>query len=146
MRADLQDRPGLRRSAGAPSRHGDADASSEPRRRRRGRLADQYERACEGHPPGDAGGRSAYRGGVARRRLQRGRYRRDAPERSGVMDALTGNAPPREYAGGKMLSVKEGGIGFITFNQPEKRNAMSVEMWQGMEAIRRRVPTQGAGG
>jgi enoyl-CoA hydratase/carnithine racemase len=51
------------------------------------------------------------------------------------MDALTGNAPPREYAGGKMLAAKEGGIGFITFNQPEKRNAMSVEMWQGLEEI-----------
>jgi enoyl-CoA hydratase len=51
------------------------------------------------------------------------------------MDALTGNAPPREYADGKMLAVKDGGIGFITFNQPEKRNAMSVEMWQGLAEI-----------
>ena len=51
------------------------------------------------------------------------------------MDALTGTAPPREYAGGKMLAAKEGGIGFVTFNQPEKRNAMSVEMWQGLAEI-----------
>jgi enoyl-CoA hydratase len=51
------------------------------------------------------------------------------------MDSLTGNAPPREYAGGKMLAAKDGGIGFITFNQPEKRNAMSVEMWQGLAEI-----------
>src|ERR1700730_10751639 len=51
------------------------------------------------------------------------------------MDALTSNAPPREYADGKMLAAKDGGIGFITFNQPEKRNAMSVEMWQGLAAI-----------
>jgi enoyl-CoA hydratase len=51
------------------------------------------------------------------------------------MDTLAGNAPPREYADGKMLAVKDGGIGFITFNQPEKRNAMSVEMWQGLEEI-----------
>ena len=45
------------------------------------------------------------------------------------MDTLTGTAPPREYAGGKMLAAKDGGVGYITFNQPEKRNAMSVEMW-----------------
>ena len=51
------------------------------------------------------------------------------------MDTLAGNAPPREYADGKMLAAKDGGIGFITFNQPEKRNAMSVEMWQGLAEI-----------
>jgi enoyl-CoA hydratase len=37
----------------------------------------------------------------------------------------------REYAGGKMLAVKDEGVGLITFNQPEKRNAMSLEMWTG---------------
>lgn len=41
----------------------------------------------------------------------------------------------REYAGGKVLSAKSEGIGLITFNQPEKRNAMSVDMWQGMADI-----------
>ena len=51
------------------------------------------------------------------------------------MDTLTANAPTREYADGKMLAAKEDGIGFITFNQPEKRNAMSVEMWQGLAEI-----------
>jgi enoyl-CoA hydratase len=51
------------------------------------------------------------------------------------MDTLAGNAPPREYADGKMLAAKDGGIGFVTFNQPEKRNAMSVEMWQGLAEI-----------
>src|ERR1700674_5807136 len=51
------------------------------------------------------------------------------------MDAPTPNAPTREYAGGKMLAAKDDGIGFITFNQPEKRNAMSVEMWQGLADI-----------
>jgi enoyl-CoA hydratase len=40
-----------------------------------------------------------------------------------------------EYAGGKMLAGVEDGVGLITFNQPEKRNAMSVEMWQGLEEI-----------
>jgi enoyl-CoA hydratase len=40
-----------------------------------------------------------------------------------------------EYANGKMLAHIEAGIGLITFNQPEKRNAISVEMWSGLAAI-----------
>ena len=39
-----------------------------------------------------------------------------------------------EYAGGKILAQREEGFGRIVFNQPEKRNAMSVEMWDGMGA------------
>ncbi|MFO1189615.1 MAG: enoyl-CoA hydratase [Alphaproteobacteria bacterium] len=38
-------------------------------------------------------------------------------------------------AGGKMLALKTDGIGIVTFNQPEKRNAMSVEMWDGLAHI-----------
>jgi len=40
-----------------------------------------------------------------------------------------------EYAGGKMLAGRDGGVGLITFNQPEKRNAMSMEMWIGLGEI-----------
>ncbi len=40
-----------------------------------------------------------------------------------------------KYADGKMLAEIEDGIGLITFNQPEKRNAMSVDMWQGLVQI-----------
>ena len=40
-----------------------------------------------------------------------------------------------EHAGGKMLGHVAEGVGTITFNQPEKRNAMSVEMWDGMTAL-----------
>jgi len=50
-----------------------------------------------------------------------------------MMDAP--DTPPRRYADGKMLAVKEEGIGFITFNQPDKRNAMSIEMWHGLAEI-----------
>jgi enoyl-CoA hydratase/carnithine racemase len=32
----------------------------------------------------------------------------------------------------KLLMQKDGPIGWITFNQPEKRNAVSQEMWQAM--------------
>jgi enoyl-CoA hydratase/carnithine racemase len=35
----------------------------------------------------------------------------------------------------KMIARKGGGIGWIVFNQPEKRNAVSVEMWQAVEQI-----------
>jgi enoyl-CoA hydratase/carnithine racemase len=34
-----------------------------------------------------------------------------------------------------MLSAKQDGIGVVTFNQPEKHNAMSVEMWVGLAEI-----------
>jgi enoyl-CoA hydratase len=32
----------------------------------------------------------------------------------------------------KILAEVEGQIGWLTFNQPERRNAMSMEMWQGL--------------
>ena len=34
-----------------------------------------------------------------------------------------------------MLAAKDDGVGLITFNQPEKRNAMSMEMWTGLGEI-----------
>ncbi len=37
-----------------------------------------------------------------------------------------------EYADGKLLAEVDDGIGLITFNQPAKRNAMSVDMWSGL--------------
>jgi enoyl-CoA hydratase len=41
----------------------------------------------------------------------------------------------KPYADGKMLAGIADGVGTITFNQPEKRNAMSVGMWTGLEEI-----------
>ena len=35
----------------------------------------------------------------------------------------------------KMIARKEGGIGWMIFNQPEKHNAVSYEMWQAMPKI-----------
>ncbi len=35
----------------------------------------------------------------------------------------------------KMLANVEGGIGWITFNSPAKRNAISLEMWEGLGVI-----------
>lgn len=40
-----------------------------------------------------------------------------------------------EYADGRMLAEAADGVGLITFNQPKKRNAMSVAMWEGLAQI-----------
>jgi enoyl-CoA hydratase len=37
-----------------------------------------------------------------------------------------------EFANGKILASIADGVGRVVFNQPEKRNAMSVDMWGGM--------------
>ncbi|HEY8613918.1 MAG TPA: enoyl-CoA hydratase [Roseomonas sp.] len=37
----------------------------------------------------------------------------------------------------KVLARKEEGIGWLTFNQPEKRNAISIEMWDAIGAALR---------
>ena len=50
----------------------------------------------------------------------------------------------------KMLSRKEGGVGIVTFNNPERHNAVSLEMWEAttriLERLRRRqrYPRRGA--
>jgi enoyl-CoA hydratase len=44
-------------------------------------------------------------------------------------------ASSKIFADGKMLASVEKGVGLVTFNQPEKRNAMSVAMWQGLGEI-----------
>ena len=38
----------------------------------------------------------------------------------------------KSFAGGKILQSVSDGVGVITFNNPEKRNAMSLEMWEGL--------------
>ncbi len=35
----------------------------------------------------------------------------------------------------KMLSRKEGGVGYLIFNNPERHNAVSLEMWEAASAI-----------
>jgi enoyl-CoA hydratase/carnithine racemase len=47
---------------------------------------------------------------------------------------LTANTT-REYAGGKMLAARQDGVGVVTFNQPSKHNAISVDMWGGLGQI-----------
>jgi enoyl-CoA hydratase len=38
----------------------------------------------------------------------------------------------KSYADGKILQSVGDGVGVITFNNPQKRNAMSLDMWEGL--------------
>ena len=39
------------------------------------------------------------------------------------------------HAAGKILTAKADGIGFLVFNQPDKLNAISVDMWDGIAQV-----------
>ena len=39
------------------------------------------------------------------------------------------------YAAGKLLASVADGVGLLTFNQPERRNAISVGMWDGLAEV-----------
>src|ERR1700721_3305956 len=38
----------------------------------------------------------------------------------------------KSHADGKILQSVADGVGVITFNNPDKRNAMSLDMWEGL--------------
>jgi enoyl-CoA hydratase len=40
--------------------------------------------------------------------------------------------PEKSFAEGKILKRITDGVGIVTFNNPEKRNAMSLDMWEGL--------------
>jgi enoyl-CoA hydratase/carnithine racemase len=42
------------------------------------------------------------------------------------------NATEKSFADGKILQRVGDGIGIVTFNNPGKRNAMSLDMWEGL--------------
>src|SRR5436305_8415958 len=42
------------------------------------------------------------------------------------------NRPEKSFADGKVLHSVMDGIGIVTFNNPGKRNAMSLDMWEGL--------------
>src|SRR3954463_7439490 len=41
-------------------------------------------------------------------------------------------ATDKSFADGKILQSVSEGVGVVTFNNPEKRNAMSLDMWEGL--------------
>ena len=45
---------------------------------------------------------------------------------------MSPKAPTNPIADGKILQSVTDGVGVITFNNPDKRNAMSIEMWDGL--------------
>ena len=47
------------------------------------------------------------------------------------MDGITEIALPT----GRMIARIEGAIGWMIFNNPERRNAVSLDMWQAMPTI-----------
>src|SRR6201995_6158503 len=47
------------------------------------------------------------------------------------MDRSMLNISQKSLADGKILHGTTDGVGVITFNNPDKRNAMSLEMWEG---------------
>src|SRR4051794_24605467 len=56
------------------------------------------------------------------------------------LDPITESAPmldvpkksEKSHADGKILQSISEGVGVITFNNPDKRNAMSLDMWEGL--------------
>jgi enoyl-CoA hydratase len=42
------------------------------------------------------------------------------------------NPTDKSFADGKILQSVGDGIGIVTFNNPDKRNAMSLDMWEGL--------------
>jgi enoyl-CoA hydratase len=47
-----------------------------------------------------------------------------------MLDVIKNNE--KSFADGKILKSVIEGVGVVTFNNPEKRNAMSLEMWEGL--------------
>ncbi|MDQ8732737.1 enoyl-CoA hydratase [Bradyrhizobium sp. LHD-71] len=48
---------------------------------------------------------------------------------------IAAKSTAKEYADGKILQSVSDGIGILTFNNPEKRNAMSIEMWEAAAEV-----------
>lgn len=48
------------------------------------------------------------------------------------MPNIAGTETEKSFADGKILMGASDGIGIVTFNNPGKRNAISLEMWEGL--------------
>ncbi|MBV9653844.1 MAG: enoyl-CoA hydratase/isomerase family protein, partial [Acetobacteraceae bacterium] len=51
------------------------------------------------------------------------------------MEAFARALESRKYADGRLLLAKDDGVALLTFNQPEKRNAISVAMWEAIGGV-----------
>jgi enoyl-CoA hydratase len=58
------------------------------------------------------------------------RTKLESPKAAPMLDVPT--TSDKSYADGKILQSVTDGVGVITFNNPHKRNAMSLDMWEGL--------------
>ena len=49
-----------------------------------------------------------------------------------VMDLTAG---AKSFADNRMLSRKDGHVGYVIYNNPQKHNAVSLDMWQAAVGI-----------
>ena len=98
-------------------------------------------------PPPELG--RAHRRGAEGIRLQREGDRRAAPSQGGLTPrrarhvrrpAMNQAQPMPRRQTDKMLSRKEGSVGYVIFNNPERHNAVSLDMWAGGGRDARRLP------
>jgi enoyl-CoA hydratase len=59
-----------------------------------------------------------------------GRIRPRLPKAKAMLDVPSNDE--KSFAEGKILKNIADGVGIVTFNNPEKRNAMSLDMWEGL--------------
>src|SRR5260370_17494498 len=62
--------------------------------------------------------------------LQSRWIRLQSPKAAPMLDVP--KSADKSYADGKILQNIADGVGVITFNNAEKRNAMSLDMWEGL--------------
>src|SRR3979490_973882 len=62
--------------------------------------------------------------------LQSECIRPQSPKAAPMLDVP--KSADKSHADGKILQSVSDGVGVITFNNPEKRNAMSLDMWEGL--------------
>src|SRR5262249_22006979 len=82
------------------------------------------------------GARRAYRTGAQGIRVQGGRDRDAAQGERDLIDDVTcgggrlmDDVTKNDNKSDKMLSRKEGQVGYVIFNNPERHNAVSLDMW-----------------
>ena len=132
VRTGAHRRRGVRRPPGGAPAPDPAGRAPDARRHRRAPSAADVQRHPGAHPLRSAGRRRAHARGARRARVRRGRDRRAARQWRGREPRLpsTGARGMTAIDTGtdKMLAHVEDGIGWMTYNNPARLNAMSYDM------------------